>query len=195
MYVDVARTYTLFVRNKRKIFHDIHGYIFFTTYRNCIASRVYETCSQLCILKKCLILLHPSANMTFHCYLHWIWGPNNMTVIFFLEHVSQSCRKGFLKASVGDTKPDMHFKERDPHPTPPHRTSCVASTMSASSRNVIITPPHTPPTSYVASTMSASSRNATPPHPTPDFLRSINHAGKFKERDHYPTPPHPQLLA
>ena len=28
---------------------------------------------------------------------------------FFLEHVSQSCHKGFLKASVGDTKPDMHF--------------------------------------------------------------------------------------
>ena len=59
-----------------------------------------------------------------------------------------------------------------PHPTPPP-TSCVASTMSASSRNVII----------------------TPPHPTPNFLRSINHVGKFKERDHHPTPPHPQLLA
>ena len=53
-----------------------------------------------------------------------------------------------------------------PHPTPP-TTSCVASTMSASSRNVII----------------------TPPHPTPNFLRSINHVGKFKERDHHPTPP------
>ena len=66
-----------------------------------------------------------------------------MTVsLFFLEHVSQSCHKGFLKASVGDTKPDTHFKERDHHPTPPHQTSCVASTMSASSRNVIITPPH-----------------------------------------------------
>ena len=159
MYVDVARTYALFVRNK-KIFHDIPGYIFITTYRNCIASRVYETCSQLCMFKKCLILLRPSAKMTFHCYLQWIWGPNNMTVsLFFLEHVSQNCHKGFLKASVGDTKPNMHFKERDHHPTPNFLRSInhvgkfkerdhhptpphVASTMSASSRNVIIAPPH-----------------------------------------------------
>ena len=29
---------------------------------------------------------------------------------------------------------------------------------------------------------------------TPNFLRSINHVGKFKERDHHPTPPHPQPL-
>ena len=83
MYVDVARTYALFVRNKRKIFNDIPGYIFITTYRNCKASRVYETCSQLCMFKKCLILLRPSAKMTFHCYLQWIWGPNNMTVSLF----------------------------------------------------------------------------------------------------------------
>ena len=65
------------------IFHDIPGYIFITTYRNCIASRVYETCSQLRMFKKCLILLRPSAKMTFHCYLQWIWGPNNMTVSLF----------------------------------------------------------------------------------------------------------------
>ena len=110
IYVDVARTYVLFVRNNQKIFHDLRGYIFITTYRNCIASRVYETCPQLCMWKKCLILLRLSAKMTSHCYLQWIWGPNNMTVsLFFLEHVSQSCHKGFLEASVGDTKPDMHF--------------------------------------------------------------------------------------
>ena len=98
MYVDIARTYASFVRNKRKIFHDIPGYIFITTYRNCIASRVHETCSQLCMFEKCLILLRPSAKMTFHCYLQWIWGPINLTVsLFFLEHVSRSCHKTFWK--------------------------------------------------------------------------------------------------
>ena len=37
-------------------------------------------------------------------------------------------------------------------------------------------------------------RDHHPTPPPPNFLRSINHVGKFKERDHHPTPPHPQPL-
>ena len=90
------------------------------------------------------------------------------------------------------------------------QTSCVASTMLASSRNVIIpTPPHPNPMTCVALTMCASARNViipTPPHPNPMtcvaptmcasarnmMLRSTDHVCKFKERYHpHPTPPQP----
>ena len=101
------------------------------------------------------------------------------------------------------------FKERyHPHPTPPHPMTCVAPTMCASSRNVIIpTPPN--PMTCVAPTMCASARNViipTPPHPNPMtcvaptmcasarnmMLRSTDHVCKFKERYHpHPTPPQP----
>ena len=74
-------------------------------------------------------------------------------------------------------------KERyHPHPTPPQPHPipwcCVAPTMCASSRNVIIpTPPHPNPMPCVAPTMCASARNViipTPPHPM--MLRSTDHA-------------------
>ena len=80
-----------------------------------------------------------------------------------------------------------------PHPTPPHPSSCAASTMCSSPKNVIIpNPPHihhvfkfkechhprpTPPQQLrsihhvcVASTICSSSKSViipTPPHPTP----------------------------
>ena len=65
------------------------------------------------------------------------------------------------------------------------QTSCVASTMLASSRNVIIpTPPHPNPMTCVAPSMCASARNM--------MLRSTDHVCKFKERYHpHPTPTHP----
>ena len=65
------------------------------------------------------------------------------------------------------------------------QTSCVASTMLASSRNVIIpTPPHPNPMTCVAPSMCASARNM--------MLRSTDHVCKFKERYHpQPTPTHP----
>ena len=88
------------------------------------------------------------------------------------------------------------------------QTSCVASTMLASSRNVIIpTPPHPNPMTCVAPSMCASARNMMlrstdhvckckeryHPHPTPPQshdLRSTDHVCKRKERYHpHPTPP------
>ena len=73
---------------------------------------------------------------------------------------------------------EFHSITSPAHPTPPqqlrsiHRV-CVASTMCASSKNVII---------------------PTPPHPTPpQQLRSIHHVCKFKEC-HHPDPTPPQQL-
>ena len=85
---------------------------FFMTFLDTFSSQHIETAKprvftrhalNCACLKKCLILLHPSAKMTFHCYLQWIWGPNSMTVnLFFLEHVSQN------------------WSSPHPTPTPPH---------------------------------------------------------------------------
>ena len=55
-------------------------------------------------------------------------------------------------------------------------------------------PPHPPLTSCVASNMCASARNViTPPPPTPDQLRSIQHVCKCKECYH--PPPHPPVTS
>ena len=81
------------------------------------------------------------------------------------------------------------------HPPHPPQTSCVASNMCASARNVIIPPSHPPQTSCVASNMCASARNVIfPPPPTPDQLRSIQHVCKCKECYHPPVPPTPDQL-
>ena len=76
--------------------------------------------------------------------------------------------------------------------TPHHPTiCCVASTMRARSKlQVQGTSPAQPhPMTCVASTMCASARNVIMPTP-PHDLRSIDHVCKCKER-HHPTPPQP----
>ena len=70
-----------------------------------------------------------------------------------------------------------------PNPTP---WCCVAPTMCASARNMMLRS-----TDHVCKCKERDHPHPTPPqpHPTPNFLRSINHVGKFKERDYPPAPP------
>ena len=92
-----------------------------------------------------------------------------------------------------------------PHPTPPHPIPwcCVAATMCASTRKMMLRstdhvckckeryhpPPHPIPWCCVAATMCAGTRKM--------MLRSTDHVCKCKERYHpppHPTPPRPMML-
>ena len=52
IYVAAARTYVLHVRVKTKMFQYISGKKFLATCQNCMASREYELCHGLWMLKK-----------------------------------------------------------------------------------------------------------------------------------------------
>ena len=74
-------------------------------------------------------------------------------------------------------------------------TSCVASNMCASARNVIIPPPpHTPDQlRSIQHVCKCKECYHPPPPPTPDQLHNIQHVCKCKECYH--PPPHPPLTS
>ena len=81
-------------------------------------------------------------------------------------------------------------------PRPPHppQTSCVASNMCASARNVIIPPPTQPrPVALHPTCVQVQGMLSSPPPPSPDQLRCIQHVCKCKECYH-PPPPTPDQL-
>ena len=80
-------------------------------------------------------------------------------------------------------------------PTHPPLTSCVASNMCASARNVIIpTPPPTPDQLRSIQHVCKCKECYHPPPTHPDQLRSIQHVCKCKECYHPPPPPTPDQL-
>ena len=105
IYVAAARTYVLHVRVKMKMFQYISGTKLWQHVKTAWL-RVFMSYAMACGCWKKANLLRLWAKMP----LLWFYGPRQPdSQPFFFDHMVQTCHRGFLKASVRDTKPDIHF--------------------------------------------------------------------------------------